>query len=479
LLPTQNIMQGTASSQRQLQIINANKEKLIEQYNYPSAVLAVKLNRDRMVVVLEATIYIYNMRTCQELHTIDGTYPNYKGVCALACCRNPNGAAAAGTNNFFAYPGAGGAIHIYDVHHQKAIDEIKGENAHGAGAEIACMAFSPDGDKLATADTVGTTIVIFSTPAGGLPPSVLYKFSRGSTSAAISCIAFNGSGSMLCVASNKETIHIFKCEEDADGEGRAGGGADGGEHSATWASWGMNLIKGAGETLTTVGTKGLDAVKGVGGRLVDRALLPGSFAKARLRKGYESELTVCAFNRESTGIMAVTGKGYLLKFTLPTTAEAKGECGDPLCHPFPEEPSTQTNGESGGGSGGGGNTASTGSAGARTTPTGGNTTATAMARAPDISTLTPAPAPVSAPALAPATVPAPAAEAPTDVAVGGEDVDTAVDSPGGYPYGFLPPDPLNEREVTDEAVEWVGPGGEGWTAPSGGWVAPKGWEIYK
>jgi hypothetical protein len=52
---------------------------------------AVKLNRERMVVVLETTIYIYGLKDLKQLHTIDATFPNPKGICALSCSRDPAG----------------------------------------------------------------------------------------------------------------------------------------------------------------------------------------------------------------------------------------------------------------------------------------------------------------------------------------------------------------------------------------------------
>ena len=51
------------------------------QLNYASAILAVKINRERLVVVLETTIYIYDITTMNELHMIDQVPLNPNGGC--------------------------------------------------------------------------------------------------------------------------------------------------------------------------------------------------------------------------------------------------------------------------------------------------------------------------------------------------------------------------------------------------------------
>jgi len=48
--------------------------------NYHTAILAVKLNRKRLVVVLETTTYIYDMTTMRLAHTIASTPPNPDGT---------------------------------------------------------------------------------------------------------------------------------------------------------------------------------------------------------------------------------------------------------------------------------------------------------------------------------------------------------------------------------------------------------------
>ena len=55
------------------------RQSVICELNFSSAILAVKLNRKRLVVVLEEKIHIYDISNMKTLHTID-TVPNAKGT---------------------------------------------------------------------------------------------------------------------------------------------------------------------------------------------------------------------------------------------------------------------------------------------------------------------------------------------------------------------------------------------------------------
>jgi autophagy-related protein 18 len=67
------------------------------QYSYSNTILAVKLNRARLVVCLEEALYIHNIRDMKVLHTIRDTPPNPRGLCALSINSD---------NCYLAYPGS-------------------------------------------------------------------------------------------------------------------------------------------------------------------------------------------------------------------------------------------------------------------------------------------------------------------------------------------------------------------------------------
>lgn len=162
---------------------------------YFKPILAVRLNRQRVVVVLEQRIYIHSITDMTDLHTISDTPLNPNGICAISNnCNTP----------FFAYPGdtVTGQVQIFDVTNLKAVLSIRAHNG-----PLAVLAFNPPGTKLATASTKGTVIRVYSIPEGHL----LFELRRGlARYADISCLAFSADSNFLCVSSNTETVHIFK-----------------------------------------------------------------------------------------------------------------------------------------------------------------------------------------------------------------------------------------------------------------------------
>lgn len=54
------------------------RQTIVCELNFPSKVLAAKMNRKRLVVVLEEKISIYDLHTMTIVHTIE-TIPNPNG----------------------------------------------------------------------------------------------------------------------------------------------------------------------------------------------------------------------------------------------------------------------------------------------------------------------------------------------------------------------------------------------------------------
>ena len=86
------------SSQKKLQIMNtkvrprpprtlersadrpwAQRQSMICELLFPSSILAVKMNRRSLVIVLEAEIYIYDISNMRLLHVIE-TMPSLEGT---------------------------------------------------------------------------------------------------------------------------------------------------------------------------------------------------------------------------------------------------------------------------------------------------------------------------------------------------------------------------------------------------------------
>lgn len=194
--------------------------------------LAIRLNRKRLVIVLEDQIYLYDIKNMKLLHTIE-TSPNPNGnvswtpsstLCLLTapaiCALSPSS-----DDCYIAYPlpqkaplasfappshAPPGATHIsstsgdvllFDALKLEAINVVE---AHRS--PLSCITLNNTGTILATASDKGTIIRVFSVPSA----HKLYQFRRGSMPSRIYSMSFNITSTLLCVSSATETIHIFK-----------------------------------------------------------------------------------------------------------------------------------------------------------------------------------------------------------------------------------------------------------------------------
>lgn len=185
------------SSPRKLKVCHFKKGTEICNYSYSNTILAVKLNRQRLIVCLEESLYIHNIRDMKVLHTIRDTPPNPTGLCALSVNNS---------NCYLAYPGSNqiGEVQIFDTVTLRAVTMIP---AHDN--PLAALAFNSLGNKLATASEKGTVIRVFLVPEG----QKLFEFRRGvKRCVSIYSLAFSPDSLFLCSSSNTETVHIFKLE---------------------------------------------------------------------------------------------------------------------------------------------------------------------------------------------------------------------------------------------------------------------------
>ncbi|PTD07464.1 Autophagy-related protein 18 [Fusarium culmorum] len=202
-------------SPRHLIIQNTKRASTICELTFPSAVLAVRLNRKRLAVVLEEEIYLYDISNMSLLHTI-ATSPNPSAICALSPSSencfiayplpkpredpDANRPAHAPPQSTFVAPTSGEVL-IFDTLSLKAVNVIE---AHRS--PLCCICLNNEGTLLATASETGTIIRVFSVPKG----QKLYQFRRGTYPSTIYSMSFNLSSTLLCVSSTSDTIHIFR-----------------------------------------------------------------------------------------------------------------------------------------------------------------------------------------------------------------------------------------------------------------------------
>ncbi|XP_054615091.1 WD repeat domain phosphoinositide-interacting protein 1-like isoform X2 [Dunckerocampus dactyliophorus] len=188
----------STSIPQSMNIYHFKKGTEICNYSYPNNILAVKLNRHRLVVCLEESIYIHNIKDMKLLKTLLNIPTNPSGLCALSTNHS---------NSYLAYPGSAtmGEIVVYDANIMSTVTMVP---AHDS--PLAALSFNASATKIASASERGTVIRVFSLPEG----LRLFEFRRGMKRYVnINSLSFSPDGHFLCASSNTETVHIFKVEQ--------------------------------------------------------------------------------------------------------------------------------------------------------------------------------------------------------------------------------------------------------------------------
>lgn len=184
----------TASEPHKLKVCHFKKGTEICNYSYPKDILSVKLNRSRLVVCLEDSIYIHNIRDMRLLHSIKNMAPNAAGLCTLSL------------SSHLAYPisSTAGELQIFDAGNLTSRLKIK---AHDS--QLSAMNFSFNGTLLATASEKGTVIRVFCVKNG----QRVHEFRRGlKRHVSIGSLNFSICASYVVASSNTETVHIFRID---------------------------------------------------------------------------------------------------------------------------------------------------------------------------------------------------------------------------------------------------------------------------
>lgn len=186
-------------SSNKLVLWDDHKAKEISEMRFMSHVRNVKMKRDKIFVVCDEKIYVFNFNTLELLDQLE-------------TCNNPRGIISISVkgNNIVCYPEKGGVgivrIKDYDKQTEISINAHKGP--------INCLQLNSDGSLLATASDKGTLIRLYDVNTGNL----LQELRRGAENADIFSIAFDESNKFLAVSSDRKTIHIFNINKDAKAE---------------------------------------------------------------------------------------------------------------------------------------------------------------------------------------------------------------------------------------------------------------------
>ncbi|XP_058200160.1 autophagy-related protein 18a-like isoform X2 [Rhododendron vialii] len=167
-----------------------HQSRCIGELSFRSEVRGVRLRRDRIVVVLEQKIFVYNFTDLKLVHQIE-TISNPKGLCAVSH--------AAGSIVLVCPGLQKGQVRVEHY----ASKRTKFIMAHDS--RIACFALTQDGQLLASCSSKGTLVRIFNTFDG----SLLQEVRRGADRAEIYSLAFSSTAQWLAVSSDKGTVHVF------------------------------------------------------------------------------------------------------------------------------------------------------------------------------------------------------------------------------------------------------------------------------
>ncbi|KAK9275205.1 hypothetical protein L1049_022467 [Liquidambar formosana] len=182
-------------SPRRLCLFNTTTGTALRELNFLTSILAVRINKKRLVVVLQEKTYIYDINSLTILDTID-TIPNSKGLCAFSPSLD---------GCFLALPANStrGSVLVYNVMELHSHCEI---DAHRS--PLAAIVLSSNGMYIATASEQGTIIRVHLVSEA----TKSYSFRRGTYPSTIFSLSFGPSMQLpdiLAAPSSSGSIHVF------------------------------------------------------------------------------------------------------------------------------------------------------------------------------------------------------------------------------------------------------------------------------
>lgn len=178
-------------------------KRFVMELTFPAPVLAVRLRRDKVVVVTRRQVHVMAfLPRPAKLFTCD-TWDNPKGLCQVS-------PVASCERHLLLFPGQRcGSVQILDLCTNEPGTSLCPVTINAHQSELACLALNQHGTLLATASIKGTLIRVFDT----LQKNLVVELRRGADPATLYCINFNRDSEFLCVSSDKGTIHIFALKD--------------------------------------------------------------------------------------------------------------------------------------------------------------------------------------------------------------------------------------------------------------------------
>ncbi|KAK1418403.1 hypothetical protein QVD17_27547 [Tagetes erecta] len=268
-------------SPRRLCLFNTETGTALRELNFLTSILAVCVNRKRLIVVLQGKTFIYDINSLVILDTID-TVPNLKGLCAFSPSLD---------GCFLALPASTtkGSVLVYNVMDLHSHCEI---DAHRS--PLGAIVFSSNGMYIATASEHGTIIRVHSVSDA----SKSYSFRRGTYPSIIYSLSFGpstGLPDILLATSSSGSVHAFFLRLAIDQRSR---------RSCTFIG---SIIP------NSVG----DALDGAHHHVLHNAVAPGVKSYAVIRKvDRASDVSTSECTPCKATISIITHNGYFLEYVL-------------------------------------------------------------------------------------------------------------------------------------------------------------------
>ena len=168
---------------------------VISELKFTNSIKNVKLKNDKIFIILEKKIFVFNLETYENIETID-------------TCENPKGLIGINNDQNFTvivYPISTGENNFKGICKIKFYENEKEVIVKAHESQINYLQINFDGTILAVACDMGKIIRIFRTIDG----QFLNEFKRGKEKAEINYMCFEQKGNFLAITSDRKTIHIW------------------------------------------------------------------------------------------------------------------------------------------------------------------------------------------------------------------------------------------------------------------------------
>lgn len=269
-------------SPRKLRLYHIKKRAEISIHSYTNTILAVKLNRKRLVICLEDQLYIHSLKDDLDVKwVIRNIPPNPNGLFALSPCEE---------RCYLAYPASqrNGEVQIFDAIGLKNKILL---TAHDS--PLVALTFNQQGTLLASASEKGTVIRVHSVEDG----QCQYEFRRGYARCVdIYSLSFSLDSQFLAASSSTETVHIFKLDQSKSEQSALL------SNQTTWSSY--------------IGRALVESSTYISSHVSDMLNQWRSFATCRLP--FKQLKNVCAITTidKQPRVLVVSSEGYLYIYDL-------------------------------------------------------------------------------------------------------------------------------------------------------------------